>query len=229
MLEEAGYTNLCFVRGGYNAWFRIFDNKFTRRNYGEYQERYDGTCRGRPGLARSGPLRKPSIRIRTAWTGFPLDSGGELASLLCQRQRACSRVSRVSLRCGVSCSQATTSCPWATRAASTPRAPASTRSTRCGRERLELQAAGWKGCVEGPWRGPGVALFARGPGGEAGEVCTAQLTARCMSSCARRPTAGRSPCTKRRRRTWRRDGQQELGRVVECVAAAAEPMHVYGA
>uniref|UniRef100_Q5MCQ9 Gonidia-specific protein n=1 Tax=Volvox carteri f. nagariensis TaxID=3068 RepID=Q5MCQ9_VOLCA len=41
-LEEAGYTNLTFVRGGYNAWFRVFDNKFNRRNYGEYQERYDG-------------------------------------------------------------------------------------------------------------------------------------------------------------------------------------------
>ncbi|KAG2443761.1 hypothetical protein HXX76_002107 [Chlamydomonas incerta] len=41
-LEDAGYENLCFVRGGYNAWFRIFDNKFTRRNYGEYQERNDG-------------------------------------------------------------------------------------------------------------------------------------------------------------------------------------------
>lgn len=27
-LEDAGYENLCFVRGGYNAWFRIFDNKF---------------------------------------------------------------------------------------------------------------------------------------------------------------------------------------------------------
>lgn len=41
-LEEAGYENLSFVRGGYNAWFRIFDNKLARRNYGEYQERYDG-------------------------------------------------------------------------------------------------------------------------------------------------------------------------------------------
>jgi rhodanese-related sulfurtransferase len=30
-LEEAGYENLSFVKGGFNHWFRIFDAKFTRR------------------------------------------------------------------------------------------------------------------------------------------------------------------------------------------------------
>ncbi|KAK9838750.1 hypothetical protein WJX74_002624 [Apatococcus lobatus] len=37
-LDEAGYGNLAGLKGGYYAWFRVFDNKLARRNLGEYQE-----------------------------------------------------------------------------------------------------------------------------------------------------------------------------------------------
>lgn len=39
-LEEAGYTHLVGLRGGYYAWFRVFDNNLRRRRYGEYAENY---------------------------------------------------------------------------------------------------------------------------------------------------------------------------------------------
>jgi len=47
-LDEAGYTNLVGLRGGYTAWFRTFDNKLQRRRYGEYEENYshDGDSGG---------------------------------------------------------------------------------------------------------------------------------------------------------------------------------------
>lgn len=38
--EEGGYTNLACLRGGYYAWFNVFDNKLNRRRNGEYQENY---------------------------------------------------------------------------------------------------------------------------------------------------------------------------------------------
>ena len=31
-------TNIAGLKGGYYAWFRVFDNKLNRRNLGEYQE-----------------------------------------------------------------------------------------------------------------------------------------------------------------------------------------------
>ena len=37
-LDEAGYENIAGLKGGYYAWFRVFDNKLGRRNLGEYQE-----------------------------------------------------------------------------------------------------------------------------------------------------------------------------------------------
>eukprot|EP00199_Chlamydomonas_sp_CCMP681_P005380 CAMPEP_0119103788 /NCGR_PEP_ID=MMETSP1180-20130426/2158_1 /TAXON_ID=3052 ORGANISM="Chlamydomonas cf sp, Strain CCMP681" /NCGR_SAMPLE_ID=MMETSP1180 /ASSEMBLY_ACC=CAM_ASM_000741 /LENGTH=237 /DNA_ID=CAMNT_0007088379 /DNA_START=38 /DNA_END=751 /DNA_ORIENTATION=- len=37
-LDEAGYTNLVGLKGGYNAWNRLWDNKLGRRRYGEYAE-----------------------------------------------------------------------------------------------------------------------------------------------------------------------------------------------
>lgn len=46
-LDEAGYTNLVGLKGGYYAWFRVFDNNLRRRRTGEYAEQYthDGdTC-----------------------------------------------------------------------------------------------------------------------------------------------------------------------------------------
>lgn len=47
-LDEAGYTNLAGLKGGYYAWFRVFDNKLNRRVFGEYQENYthDGDSTG---------------------------------------------------------------------------------------------------------------------------------------------------------------------------------------
>eukprot|EP00245_Coleochaete_scutata_P005508 TRINITY_DN19132_c0_g1_i1.p1 TRINITY_DN19132_c0_g1~~TRINITY_DN19132_c0_g1_i1.p1 ORF type:complete len:272 (+),score=62.04 TRINITY_DN19132_c0_g1_i1:68-883(+) len=39
-LDEAGYTNLVGLKGGYYAWNRIFDNKLGRRRSGEYKEEY---------------------------------------------------------------------------------------------------------------------------------------------------------------------------------------------
>ncbi|KAK9816815.1 hypothetical protein WJX72_005336 [[Myrmecia] bisecta] len=39
-LDEAGYTNMVGLKGGYYAWFRVFDNKLGRRRTGEYAETY---------------------------------------------------------------------------------------------------------------------------------------------------------------------------------------------
>lgn len=39
-LDGAGYTNLVGLKGGYYAWFRVFDNKLGRRRMGEYAEQY---------------------------------------------------------------------------------------------------------------------------------------------------------------------------------------------
>lgn len=40
LLDEAGYTNLVGLKGGFYAWFRVFDNKGGRRRSGEYAEQY---------------------------------------------------------------------------------------------------------------------------------------------------------------------------------------------
>lgn len=39
-MDEAGYTNLVGLKGGYYAWFRTFDNNLRRRLSGEYSEQY---------------------------------------------------------------------------------------------------------------------------------------------------------------------------------------------
>ena len=39
-LDEAGYTNLAGLRGGYYAWFKVFDNKLARRRGDGYTEDY---------------------------------------------------------------------------------------------------------------------------------------------------------------------------------------------
>lgn len=53
MLDEAGYTNLVALKGGYYAWFRVFDNKLNRRRSGDYAEdfRHDA---GSAGIHASG-------------------------------------------------------------------------------------------------------------------------------------------------------------------------------
>mmetsp|Transcript_948 Transcript_948/g.2896 ORF Transcript_948/g.2896 Transcript_948/m.2896 type:complete len:272 (-) Transcript_948:843-1658(-) len=46
-LDEDGYENIVGLKGGYYAWFSVFDNKLGRRRNGEYAETYthDGdTC-----------------------------------------------------------------------------------------------------------------------------------------------------------------------------------------
>ncbi|KAF8055921.1 STR16 [Scenedesmus sp. PABB004] len=47
-LDEAGYTNIVGLRGGYRAWFSVWDNKLGRRRSGEYSEQYthDGDSAG---------------------------------------------------------------------------------------------------------------------------------------------------------------------------------------
>lgn len=39
-LDEAGYENIVGLRGGFYAWFSVFDNKLGRRKTGEYAETY---------------------------------------------------------------------------------------------------------------------------------------------------------------------------------------------
>jgi len=39
-LEDAGYTTMVGLKGGFYAWFRVFDNKLNRRKTGEYAEQY---------------------------------------------------------------------------------------------------------------------------------------------------------------------------------------------
>ena len=39
-LDEAGYTTMVGLKGGFYAWFRTFDNKLNRRKTGEYAEQY---------------------------------------------------------------------------------------------------------------------------------------------------------------------------------------------
>ena len=38
LLDEAGYANIVGLRGGFYAWYRIFDNNLRRRRTGEYAE-----------------------------------------------------------------------------------------------------------------------------------------------------------------------------------------------
>lgn len=48
MLDEAGYVNLVGLKGGYYAWFRVFDNKLNRRRHDGYTEDFshDGDACG---------------------------------------------------------------------------------------------------------------------------------------------------------------------------------------
>ena len=47
-LDEAGYTNIVGIRGGYYAWTKVFDNSLRRRRGDNYTEvRTDEDCRWR--------------------------------------------------------------------------------------------------------------------------------------------------------------------------------------
>lgn len=39
-LDEAGYTNMVGLKGGFYSWYRVFDNNGRRRRNGEYAEQY---------------------------------------------------------------------------------------------------------------------------------------------------------------------------------------------
>ncbi len=59
------------VQGGYNAWFRVFDNKLNRRRWGEYAENYThgaDSC----GIHASGAGFERSDRIES-WSPTPLE------------------------------------------------------------------------------------------------------------------------------------------------------------
>lgn len=61
-LDEAGYTNLAGLKGGYYAWFGVFDHKLNRRRSGEYQENYthDGDSCGIHGSGAGFPKMDPA-------------------------------------------------------------------------------------------------------------------------------------------------------------------------
>lgn len=46
LMEEAGYTHIVAIQGGFNLWTRKFDNKLRRRRSDGYTERYDSGARG---------------------------------------------------------------------------------------------------------------------------------------------------------------------------------------
>ncbi|DBA86354.1 hypothetical protein WJX79_004408 [Trebouxia sp. C0005] len=61
-LDEAGYTNIAGLKGGYNAYFGVFDNKGNRRRSGEYAESYthDGDSAGIHGSGAGFPKMDPA-------------------------------------------------------------------------------------------------------------------------------------------------------------------------
>ena len=59
------------MQGGYNAWFRVYDNKLGRRRWGEYAENYThgaDSC----GIHASGAGFERSDRIES-WSPTPLE------------------------------------------------------------------------------------------------------------------------------------------------------------
>jgi len=46
LMEEAGYTHIVAIQGGFNLWTRKFDNKLRRRRSDGYTERFDSGARG---------------------------------------------------------------------------------------------------------------------------------------------------------------------------------------
>ena len=63
-LDEAGYYNLAGLKGGYYAWFNVFDHKGNRRRTGEYAEQYthDGDSAGIHGSGAGFPKMDPADR-----------------------------------------------------------------------------------------------------------------------------------------------------------------------
>lgn len=68
-LDEAGYSNIVGLKGGYYAWAQTFDNKGKRRVFGEYQEDYlkGGDSAGAVLLAYRDP-----VQSHNAWHNLPL-------------------------------------------------------------------------------------------------------------------------------------------------------------
>ena len=61
-LDEAGYTNIAGLKGGYQAYFGVFDHKGNRRRSGEYAETFthDGDSAGIHGSGAGFPKMDPS-------------------------------------------------------------------------------------------------------------------------------------------------------------------------
>jgi hypothetical protein len=72
-LDEAGYTNLVGLKGGYMAWSKVFDNKLNRRREDGYTETYthDGDSCGihssGAGFDRVDAIEKLPLRDSTEW------------------------------------------------------------------------------------------------------------------------------------------------------------------
>ncbi|KAL3149922.1 hypothetical protein ABBQ38_013286 [Trebouxia sp. C0009 RCD-2024] len=64
-LDEAGYFNLAGLRGGYHAWFNVFDHKLNRRRTGEYAETYthDGDSAGIHSSGAGFPRMDPADKF----------------------------------------------------------------------------------------------------------------------------------------------------------------------
>lgn len=53
-LDEAGYVNMVGLKGGFYAWYRVWDNNLRRRRNGEYQENYSAADGDSCGIHASG-------------------------------------------------------------------------------------------------------------------------------------------------------------------------------
>ena len=64
-LDEAGYSNLAGLKGGYYGWSSVFDNKLARRRTGEYAETYthDGDSAGIHSSGAGFPKMDPADKF----------------------------------------------------------------------------------------------------------------------------------------------------------------------
>jgi hypothetical protein len=53
-LDEAGYTHIVGMKGGYYSWYKVFDNNLRRRRGDGYTEKYDGEGSDSCGIHASG-------------------------------------------------------------------------------------------------------------------------------------------------------------------------------
>merc|ERR1712032_130856 len=63
LLDDAGYTNIVGVKGGYNVFLKVFDNKFHRRIYDHLVEAYGGDGRDTCGIHGTGAFNDRASRV----------------------------------------------------------------------------------------------------------------------------------------------------------------------